>query len=308
VPRDLHLRNIVLVDGVPTLFDAVEFNDEIACTDVQYDLAFLLMDLWRRQLPGHASAVWNRYLARTTDWSGIPLIPLFLACRAAVRAKTSATASRIEQVPERRRELEQMAREYVELAVQVLHRPSPAIVAIGGFSGSGKSTVAARLAPALGAVPGAVVLRSDETRKRLFGVAASERLGTQAYQPQVSDRVYEVLAGEAELIVRAGHSVIVDAVHASARDRDRIRQVAADLKAPFFGFWLDAPHATMAHRISHRHHDASDADLDVLRRQSTQDLGSIEWCRVDASGSAERVLETIADHLGESCRLHTARR
>ncbi len=64
---DLHLRNIVLLDGRPTLFDAVEFNDEIACTDVLYDLAFLLMDLWRRRLPRHANAVLNRYLAETAD-------------------------------------------------------------------------------------------------------------------------------------------------------------------------------------------------------------------------------------------------
>jgi len=297
----------VLVDGVPTLFDAVEFNDEIACTDVQYDLAFLLMDLWRRKLPAHASAVWNRYLAHTADWSGIPLLPLFLACRAAVRGKTSATASRLEQNPERRRELEQMAREYVDLAVQLLHPPPPVIVAIGGLSGSGKSTAAAGLAPALGAVPGSVVLRSDETRKRLFGVPAFQHLDPSAYEPQVSERVYETLAKEAEVVVRAGHSVIVDAVHASPRDRERIRRVAADLKTPFFAFWLDAPSATLVHRLIHRQNDVSDADVEVLRRQSTHDLGPLDWCRIEASGSPAGVLRTIADHLGESCRLHASR-
>ena len=76
---DLHLRNIVLVDGEPTLFDAVEFNDEIACIDVLYDLAFLLMDLWRRHLPRHANEVWNSYLAQTADWPGVALMPLFLS-------------------------------------------------------------------------------------------------------------------------------------------------------------------------------------------------------------------------------------
>jgi len=82
---DLHLRNIVLLDGRPTLFDGVEFNDKIACTDVLYDLAFLLMDLWRRGLPRHANAVWNRYLAETRELSGLSLLPLFLSCRAGVR-------------------------------------------------------------------------------------------------------------------------------------------------------------------------------------------------------------------------------
>src|SRR5438105_1135173 len=93
---DLHLRNIVLLDGRPTLFDGVEFNDEIACTDVLYDLAFLLMDLWRRGLPDHANAVWNRYLSETEDLAGLAAMPFFLSCRAAIRAKTSATALRLQ--------------------------------------------------------------------------------------------------------------------------------------------------------------------------------------------------------------------
>ena len=78
---DLHLRNIVLLDGRPTLFDAIEFNDEIACIDVLYDLAFLLMDLWRRRLPRHANVVWNGYLARDAGlrWpaaaAAVPVVP-----------------------------------------------------------------------------------------------------------------------------------------------------------------------------------------------------------------------------------------
>ena len=84
---DLHLRNIVLLEGRPTIFDAIEFNDEIACNDVFYDLAFLLMDLWRRRLPRHANAVWNGYLSETADLNGLPLLPLFLSCRAAVTSQ-----------------------------------------------------------------------------------------------------------------------------------------------------------------------------------------------------------------------------
>ena len=102
---DLHLRNIVLLDGRPTLFDGVEFNDKIACTDVLYDLAFLLMDLWRRGLPRNAKAAWNRYLAETGEFSGLSLLPLFLSCRAAVRAKTSATAARLQPDARRGNEL-----------------------------------------------------------------------------------------------------------------------------------------------------------------------------------------------------------
>ena len=120
---DLHLRNIVLLDGRPTLFDGVEFNDEISCTDVLYDLAFLLMDLWRRKLPRHANAVWNRYLAETGDLDGVSLLPLFLSCRAAVRAKTSATAAQLQNDVQRRNELHGLAREYLAMAEQLLHPP-----------------------------------------------------------------------------------------------------------------------------------------------------------------------------------------
>src|SRR5688572_28253942 len=120
---DLHLRNIVLLDERPTLFDGVEFNDEISCTDVFYDLAFLLMDLWRRRLPCHANTVWNRYLAETADLDGASLLPLFLSCRAAVRAKTSATAARLQRDAQRGSELEGMAREYLAMAECFLHPP-----------------------------------------------------------------------------------------------------------------------------------------------------------------------------------------
>lgn len=162
---DLHLRNIVLLDDCPTLFDAIEFNDEIACSDVLYDVGFLLMDLWRRQLPRHASAVWNGYLAGASDFEGVPLLPLFLSCRAAVRAKTSATAANLQTDPQPKRELQQLARDYLAMAQGLLHPPPACLIAIGGFSGSGKSTVAKALAPLIGAVPGAVVVGVDRRRR-----------------------------------------------------------------------------------------------------------------------------------------------
>src|SRR5688572_1349051 len=229
---DLHLRNIVLLDGRPTLFDGVEFNDEISCTDVFYDLAFLLMDLWRRRLPRHANTVWNRYLVETEDCDGVALVPLFLSCRAAVRAKTSATAAHLSTDGQRRGELESTAREYLAMAEHLLHPPHPCLVAVGGFSGSGKSTLALGLAPSLGAVPGAVVLRSDETRKRLCGVPLLERLGPEGYSSHVSERVYATLAEHAALIVRGGHSAVVDAVYARTSDRQVIEQVAAAASVP----------------------------------------------------------------------------
>jgi aminoglycoside phosphotransferase family enzyme/predicted kinase len=294
---DLHLRNIVLLDGAPTLFDGVEFNDEIACTDVLYDLAFLLMDLWRRRLSRHANVVWNRYLADARDFDGIGLMPLFLSCRAAVRAKTSATAAQVQQDAGTRAGLETTAREYLAMAEQLVHPPSPCLVAVGGLSGSGKSTLALALAPSVGAVPGALVLRSDEIRKRLLGVPPLQRLGPEGYSAEISARVYAALIEDTTAILRAGHAVIVDAVHARVADRQTIEQLAATLSVPFQGLWLDAPEAVLLDRTAMRRHDASDAGAAVVHQQHTQDLGEITWTRLDASQPPASVLESAIEHL-----------
>jgi hypothetical protein len=301
---DLHLRNIVLLDGRPTVFDGVEFNDEISCIDVLYDLAFLLMDLWRRRLPRHANVVWNRYLAETGDLNGVPLLPLFLSSRAAVRAKTSATAAQLQNDVKRRGELHGLAREYLAMAEQLLHPPGPFLVAVGGLSGSGKSTLALGLAPLVGAVPGAVVLRSDETRKRLCGVPLLQQLGPDGYSSQVSERVYATLAERAALIVRGGHSAVVDAVYARASDRRVIEQVATAASVPFIGLWLEAPEPVLIARAEQRRHDPSDADASVIRMQSAERAGEVGWCRIDASLSAPSVLSRATDRVRE--QLHGA--
>jgi aminoglycoside phosphotransferase family enzyme/predicted kinase len=301
---DLHLRNIVLLDGRPTLFDGVEFNDEISCTDVLYDLAFLLMDLWRRRLPRHANAVWNRYLAETGDLDGIPLLPLFLSCRAAVRAKTSATAAQLQHDVPGRHELHGLAREYLAMAERLLHPPEPSLIAVGGLSGSGKSTLALGLAPLVGAVPGAVVLRSDEIRKRLCGVPLLEPLGPEGYSSPMSARVYATLAERAAMTVRGGHSAVVDAVYAQASDRQVIEQVAAAASVPFIGLWLDAPEPVLIARTEQRCNDPSDADANVIRMQRAQGAGEIGWSRIDASLSAPSVLSRATERVRE--QLHGA--
>jgi aminoglycoside phosphotransferase family enzyme/predicted kinase len=284
---DLHLGNVVVIDGRPVLFDAVEFNDEIAFVDVLYDLAFLLMDLAKRGLHAHANGVLNAYLGITGDYGGLPLLPLFLSARAAIRAKTSAAAARLAAGDEdRQRPLRRAAREYLDAAIDLL-RPRPAsIVAIGGMSGTGKSTLAAAIAPALGAAPGAVVLRSDELRKRLCGVPALSRLGPEAYTAEVSHHVYDTLRAHAEDIARGGHAAVVDAVFMDAGDRAAIQHAAASARVPFLGFWLEAPEPVLLDRVRQRAADASDADAAVIRMQAGRDAGTIGWHRLDASVDA----------------------
>jgi uncharacterized protein len=288
----------------PTLFDAIEFNDEIACTDVLYDLAFLLMDLWRRHLPAHANAVWNGYLTEAGDHSGLCLLPLFLSCRAAVRAKTSATAARLQSEPTVRSDLERAARDYLALAQQFLCPPPPSVVAIGGFSGSGKSMLALAVAARVGAAPGAVVLRSDEMRKRICGKSPLERLGPEGYTTEVSQRVYAALITQAAAVVQAGFSAIADAVYARPGDREGIERMARDFRVPFVGLWLDAPEAVLIERLRHRVADASDADADVLRKQCAQGVGPVAWERLDASARPDVVLGKAASVVASKTAAH----
>jgi uncharacterized protein len=288
---DLHLRNIVLCDGSPTIFDGVEFNDEIACVDVLYDLAFLLMDLWRRGMPTHANTVWNGYLAKAGDLAGIGLMRPFLSCRAAIRAKTNVTALRVQAEPARAGELERAAREYLAMAERLLHPPPPCLVAIGGLSGSGKSTVARAIAPFLGAVPGAIVLRSDEIRKQMSGVPMPTRLDCAAYRSEVTSKVYEALMERAGLTLRGGFAAVVDATFLRANDREAIEAVARAAAVPFVGLWLTAPTQMMLERLQARESDASDADAEVLRSQRAQDIGAIAWRRLDNRASIVGVQE-----------------
>jgi hypothetical protein len=298
---DLHLRNLVLIDGRPTLFDAVEFDDRIAGGDVFYDLAFLLMDLWRRDLPRHANVVLNAYVAITDDVDGLALLPLFLSCRAAVRAKTSATSARLQTDSDRRRELEDLARRYLDMSRAMLDPPSAQLVAIGGLSGSGKTTLARALAPDVGAAPGALILRSDEIRKAVCGVAALDRLGPEGYTSAVTARVYDRIARMAAVTLATGHAAIADAMYGAPDRRAAIEAVSRAARAPFTGIWLDAPAPVLVSRVRARQTDASDADEAVVRRQLDQDVGTIGWHRVDASGDPDHVRQLALD-LAEQTR------
>jgi aminoglycoside phosphotransferase family enzyme/predicted kinase len=281
---DLHLRNIFLDGGRPVLFDAIEFDDRLAIIDVMYDIAFLVMDLWHRDLREAANRVLNRYLLFTGDFEGLALMPLFLSLRAAIRAHVTANMAQDagDPVP-----LHDEARQYLALAIDFLAPCPPVLVGVGGFSGSGKSTVAATLAPRIGPPPGAICLRSDEIRKHLWGVAPEESLPKQAYARDVSRRVYADLRDRAGRVLRAGYAAIGDAVHDRRDARDALAGVARAAGVPFAGFWLQADEELLIRRVTGRHGDASDADADVVRAQLAGGGGNGDWQAIDASATAE---------------------
>ncbi len=292
---DLHLANIVLWEGKPTPFDCIEFNEDFARIDVLYDLAFLLMDLDHRGQRALANLLLNRWLAMMPEPAvqlrGLALLPIFLSLRAGVRAKMSGYLW-LEQTPKERRKLADRARHYLGLARGYLEPGPPRVVAVGGLSGSGKSTLAAALAPVLGAAPGAVHLRSDVLRKRLFGVTPEVRLPPDAYSDAWHDKVAQALLDHAEVALRAGQSVVLDAVNGEQVRREAIGALAERLSLPFDGLWLEAPLEVMMARVQARSGDASDATPAVVESQSSWQEPPVDWLRIDASGPAEAVLSS----------------
>lgn len=265
---DLHLGNLCLWQGRPVAFDALEFDEELATIDLGYDLAFLLMDLDRRCGRAAANRVLNRYVARTGDAALVAGLPLFLSLRALVRAHVSASSGKDPSG-------------YLATALMSLHPPPGRTLAIGGLQGTGKSTLARQIAPFLGPAPGALVLRSDEIRKRLQGVPPEEHLSQTAYAEPVSRAVRAELLTEFAIAAAAGHAVIADATFLDPADREAVARAAGT--APFEGVWLEAPMKLLEARLATRTGGASDATAMVLRRAARVDAGTITWTRLNSA-------------------------
>jgi uncharacterized protein len=288
---DLHLGNVCLFEGEPTPFDAIEFNPAIANIDTLFDVAFLLMDLGMRASRAHAGAAFNAYLEILPETDGLAALPLMLALRAGIRAHTRAAAARAQPDPAARAALADDARRHLAALVGFLDRSAPRLVAVGGVSGTGKSTLARGLAPDLDALPGAVILRSDVLRKELAGVAPTDALDPGHYTAQASARVYDALMGRAAAILAAGRSVVLDAVFLRPAERAAAAAAAAAAGCRFDGLWLEAERGVAAARIAARRDDASDATVAVLERQLAQDPGAVAgWHAVDARGAPSQVL------------------
>lgn len=295
---DLHLRNICMFEGAPHLFDCIEFNPQIAISDVLYDLAFLLMDLWHRGLRRLANLVLNRYLDEVQDDDGFGLLPFLMATRAAVRAHVTATQA-CEAEKDRAAVLSTEARSYYVLALDLLQTSVASLVAIAGLSGSGKTTVAELLACDIGRAPGARIIESDRIRKSMHGVAAETRLPASAYQPEVSMKVYRELERRAAFILERGGCALVDAVYPRPGDRKAIEDVARHAGVPFLGVWLEADPAVLWDRVRHRLGGPSDADTSVLAQQLERGQDNIGWLHLDASGSTEAVSDAILTAIRE---------
>jgi uncharacterized protein len=282
---DLHLRNLCVFQGVPTPFDALEFDARLATTDVIYDVAFLLMDLRRIGLAAHANAAMNRYWdVANEDESALALLPFFMALRAAVRMAVAVETGDLTE-----------AKTYRALSLDLLERRRPVVLAIGGLSGVGKSAVAEAVAPRLPGPAGARLLRTDVLRKRMANLRLDEKAEEKIYAPERRAEVYREMGTRAAATLHAGESVVADATFQSGSSRDLIADAARG--ALFHAYWLEAPLSVRAARVSSRVGNASDANVAIAAAQEEpRDLPGL-WRRVDADRPVDAVVAEILREL-----------
>lgn len=284
---DLHLANLVLIDGEVLPFDAIEFNDELRWIDVASDMAFCWMDLLDHDQPGLANALLSEWLDASGDVSAPTVWSFFASYRAGVRAKVAAIrAGQLAGSPEADEHLAE-ARRYLALAQDIAHPPAPRLVITHGLSGSGKTWASGRWLQSETSGR-AIRLRSDVERKRLHGVsplaASGSGLNTGLYRPQAHEETYASLRARARMLLQDGWSVVVDAAFLREAERRSFAELAEAEGCPFHILACEAPADELRRRISARQaagRDASEATLAVLEQQFgwLEPLGEAERAR-----------------------------
>jgi aminoglycoside phosphotransferase family enzyme/predicted kinase len=268
---DMHLGNMILLDDDMVIFDCIEFNDNLRWIDVASDVAFLTMDLEDRGRPDLAHRFLNGYLEATGDYGLLLFLPFYLIYRATVRAKVAGIRlGQSDLSPAEAAQVREAFGSYLDLADRYARPSRPRLLITHGLSGSGKTFATQQLVEAAGAIR----IRSDVERKRLFGLAPLERSTDRSeldlYAPDVTRRTYAHLARQVARVVEAGFTVVVDATFLKRTQRDAFRRLAARLGVPFTLLEFRAHAETLRRRVAHRSahaDDASEADLAVLHGQ-----------------------------------------
>ena len=303
---DIHLGNATLIDGKVVIFDCIEFNEPFRMTDVWADTGFLAMDLEDRGLKCLAHRFVNQYLELTGDYEGLEVLNFYKAYRALVRAKVALFSMPANADGVQRATTLRTYRNYANLAESYSAIPSRLLAITHGVSAVGKSHVAMRLVEALGAVR----VRSDVERKRLFGEQQATLSGQQdagIYDQDASAATYQRLHDLAGTILRAGFPVVLDATYLKHAQRQAAAEVASATGVPFLVLDCQAPEAVIASWLAQRQAektDPSDATLEVVKAQqaSREPLNATELqhaTRVDTqeSASMNQVIDQIRQRL-----------
>lgn len=308
---DLHAANIVRLESRLVAFDCLEFEPAFRWIDVADEVAFLLADLDARGYRLHEGAFLAGYLSQSGDYQACRLLPVYKAHRALVRAKVTALGQRSAAAGAggatagaTADETRLLAfRAYLDCAARALSPRSPALILMSGLSGSGKTWLAERVAPLLGAVH----LRSDIERRRLAGVEDRARtgsaLGEGMYSREFTTRVYAFLRTAVEDILSGGYTAVVDATFSRREDRDAFRKLASRLGASACLIHCHASHEVLRSRIVERERqgrDASEADVNVLewQKEHWESVGADEQWTVIAVDTADVDVTGLARRIG----------
>jgi len=271
---DLHLANIVLINDIATPFDGIEFSERLRWIDVMSDAAFCIMDLSARGRSDFAWRFLNAYLEHTGDYDGMAVLRYYEVYRALVRTKVARIRlNQGHQPDDTSASLQEEYHRYLSVAQTLAHPDSPSLIIMHGLSGSGKSTISQTLLDSMGAIR----LRSDIERKRLFGISpnerSSEKVKTELYGSDTTETLHNHLRDTAQRLLSSSYNVIVDATFLQRRYRDLFRSLAEERRIPFLILNVQSPIATLKERIATRaeqRSDASEADLAVLQQQQLQ--------------------------------------
>jgi hypothetical protein len=296
---DLHMGNMTLINGKIILFDCIEFNPMLRWVDVISEAAFLFVDLLHFGYDRYAYRFLNRYLQHTGDYQGLALLHYYLIYRALVRAKVALLRLAQQQDDAAAKQALCEYATFADLAERFTKPRPTALIITHGYSGSGKSTMASQLAEKIGAFQ----IRSDIERKRLFGYSANAQTGSGInnglYTQEANLKTYQYLKDLAKTVLDAGFPVIIDAAFLKAGQRELFRQLAAECGAPFHIVTFQASDRELCSRINRRQGDASEATVDVLRRQqqSAQPLSEQEQPNIVAVNTeSDDALEKLLEH------------
>ncbi|MFK7890417.1 MAG: AAA family ATPase [Granulosicoccus sp.] len=243
----------------------------------------------------------------------LDLLGFFLSCRAAIKAMTTAqqanmTASASEdKLNENYEPMTAEPCDYLRSAIAYASPTEPLLIAIGGLSGTGKSTIARALACRVAKPPGAILIHSDAERKINAGVALRTTLPTRFYTKAVTEGNYRHIMEKAQAALSAGQTVIVDSTFISAENRIAVETLAQRVNAQFAGLWLQADETTMRERVAARKNDISDATVSVLESQMAISHGEIDWLKIDSTQSLEKSVSSALVHLRHSIKLPQSR-
>ncbi|MBZ0135199.1 MAG: AAA family ATPase [Planctomycetes bacterium] len=262
---DLKPGNIAFVDGKPVITDCIEFSPLFRRLDTLAEAAFLATGLESLGAFDMSAHVMNAYREIAEDDYPQALRRYYQAHLACVMAKVTALQLLEPEVPdEQKQSARKQASEYFALAD--FHAREPHIVVVMGIMGCGKSTVA----NAIGAHFGWPVVNSDVVRKRLMGVAPSDRLPQEAYAFEVSERVYQELFDAA---AKPGAGIVLDAQFGMAIGRKAVVEAAISAGGHAVFIHCDAPDDVVRERMNRRELDpsrVSDATAGLLQEARTR--------------------------------------